>query len=136
MRGGTHGNTTYCISKEEEHTHIEPVQCEEGDKEKKVTRSRKGDRMSEHADIVAVQYPRGVTALVWLDLSTGAVATTHVGLRQTLRRQLRNWAGQVVTPRDGQAFLSAVYDHFFLNGYRVHWLSVSGLNSIRHTYRV
>ena len=33
--------------------------------------------MSEHADIVAVQYPRGMTALVWLELSTGAVATTH-----------------------------------------------------------
>ncbi|MBX3304168.1 MAG: hypothetical protein KF693_18295 [Nitrospira sp.] len=92
--------------------------------------------MPEHADIVAVQYPRGVTALVWLDLSTGAVATTHAGLRQTLRRGLRNWAGHVVYPQDGHTFLSAVYDHFFLNGYRVHWLSVSGLNGIQHTYRV
>ncbi|MBX3307410.1 MAG: hypothetical protein KF751_15310 [Nitrospira sp.] len=106
---------------------------------KKVTKrnpNKPEDRMSEHADIVAVQYPRGVMALVWLDLSTGAIATTHAGLRHTLRCELRNWAGQVVTPHDGQAFLSAVYDHFFLNGYRVHWLSVSGLNSIRHTYRV
>jgi hypothetical protein len=92
--------------------------------------------MPEHADIVAVQYPRGVTALVWLDLSTGAIATTHAGLRHTLRRGLRNWAGHVVSPQDGHAFLSAVYDHCFLSGYRVHWLSVSGLNGIQYTYRV
>lgn len=92
--------------------------------------------MSEHADIVVLDYLRGVTTLVWLDLSTGVVATTHAGLRQTLRRGLRNWTGNVVHPQDGQAFLAAVYDHFFLNRYRVHWLSVSGLNSIQHTYRV
>lgn len=92
--------------------------------------------MSEHADIVAVQYPTGATELVWLDLSTGEVVTTHAGLRETLRRGLRDWTGHVVHPGDGHAFLSAVYDHFFLNGHRVHWLSVSGLKGMQNTYRV
>lgn len=92
--------------------------------------------MSEHADIVAVRYPRGTTALVWLDLCTGAVITTHAGLGEALRRGLRDWVGNVVHPQDGHAFLSAVYDHFFLSGYRVHWLSVSGLIGIQNTYRV
>ena len=92
--------------------------------------------MSGHADMVAVQYPSGATTLIWLDLSTGAVVTSRAGLREALRRGLRDWAGHVVQPRDGRAFLSAVYDYFFLNGYRVHWLSVSGLKDIQNTYRV
>ncbi|BFU92700.1 MAG: hypothetical protein NTAFB01_38870 [Nitrospira sp.] len=89
-----------------------------------------------HADIVAVQYQSRAMALVWLDLSTGAVVTSHAGLWEMLRRGLRDWAGSVVHPRDGQAFLSAVYDHFFLSGYRVHWLRVSGLKGVQNTYRV
>jgi len=92
--------------------------------------------MSEHADIVVVHYPRGVTALVWFDLATGALATSHAGLRDVLRRGVMGWEGHIVCPHDGQIFLSAVYDHFFLNGYRVHWLSVSGLKDVRTTYRV
>jgi len=92
--------------------------------------------MSEHADIVVVHYPRGVTALVWFDLATGAVATSHAGLRDTLRRGVRNWEGRSVCPRDGQVFLSAVYDQFFLNGYPVQWLSLSGLEEVRKAYRV
>jgi hypothetical protein len=92
--------------------------------------------VSGHADIVAVQHTKGATALVWFDLSTGAVITTHAGLGRTLRHGLRDWAGNVVHPQDGHAFLSAVYDHFFLNGYRVHWLSVSGLKGVQNTYRV
>jgi hypothetical protein len=92
--------------------------------------------MSEHADIVAVQYPRGATALVWLDLSTGAIATSHAGLRETLRRGVRDWEGRLVCPRDGRLFLSAVYDHFFLSGHSVYWLSVSGLKDVQKTYRV
>lgn len=92
--------------------------------------------MSGHADIVAVQYQSGAVELVWLDLSTGAVVTNHTGLRKMLRRGLQDWAGRVVRPRDGQAFLSAVYDHFFLNRYRVHWLRVSGLKGVQNTYRV
>ncbi len=92
--------------------------------------------MSGHADVVAVQHPRGAAALVWFDLSTGAVVTTHVGLRETLRRGLRNWAGQVVHTQDGQAFLSAVHDHFFLKGYRVRWFSASGMICVQSSYRV
>lgn len=97
---------------------------------------REPERMAEHADIVAVQYPRGVRALVWFDLATGAIATTHAGLRDTLRRGCRDWAGHRVYPQDGHVFLSAVYDHFFLSGYRVHWLRLSGLKDVRRTYRV
>ncbi len=92
--------------------------------------------MSGHADIVAFQHQTGAVALVWLDLSTGAVVTSHTGLRDMLRRGLQDWTGNVVHSQDGRAFLSAVYDHFFLNGYRVHWLSASGLKGVQNTYRV
>ena len=92
--------------------------------------------MSGHADIVLVQYPRGATALVWVDLSTGRVMNNHAGLQVTLRRGVKNWAGQVLRPHDGALFLSAVYDHFFLSGYPVHWLGVSGLKGVQNTYRV
>ena len=92
--------------------------------------------MLEHADIVVVQFPRGVTALVWCDLTTGAIATSHAGLRDTLRRGVRDWAGHRVYPQDGQMFLSAVYDHFFLSRYGVHWLSLSGLTEVGRAYRV
>ena len=92
--------------------------------------------MSGHVDIVAVQYPRGATAFVWLDLSTGTVATSHVGLQVTLRRGVRDWSGHVVHSQDGHIFLSAVYDHFFLSGYPVRWLSGSGLKEVPNAYRV
>lgn len=92
--------------------------------------------MPVHADIVAVQYPRGAMALVWLDLSTGVVETSHAGLQVTLRRGVKDWTGRLVRPQDGPAFLAAVYDHFFLSGYRVQWLSVSGFSGVRHAYRV
>jgi hypothetical protein len=92
--------------------------------------------MSEHADIVAVHYPRGKTALVWFDLATGVIATNHPGLRCVLRRGLRDWKGCVVNPREGPRFLAAVYDHFFINGCSVQWLSVSGLRGVQNTYRV
>lgn len=92
--------------------------------------------MSEHADMVAIHYPRGVTALVWFDLGTGAIATNHAGLRDVLRRGVRGWEGQVVYPGDGPRFVSAVYDHFFLSGYCVQWLSISGLKEVQKAYRV
>lgn len=92
--------------------------------------------MSEDASILVVQYPRGTTALVWFDQATGAIATSHAGLRVTLRREFRNWEGCPVCPRDGRIFLSAVYDHFFLSGYPVHWLSVSSLKEVRNAYHV
>lgn len=69
--------------------------------------------MSGPADIATVQYQSGAAALVWLDLSTAAIATSHAEFRETLCRELQDWAGHVVDPRDGQAILPAVYDHFF-----------------------
>ena len=92
--------------------------------------------MSDAADIIVVRHPKGAVALVWVDLSVGAVVTTHAGLRNTLRRGLRDWAGQIVQTRDGHIFLSAVYDHFFLNGYRVHWFSAPGVIGTHPSYRV
>lgn len=92
--------------------------------------------MSQNTDILVVQYPRGTTALVWSDQATGMIATSHAGLQNVLRRGVRDWEGHLVCPHDGRIFLSAVYDHFFLSGYSVHWLSVSGLMSVRKTYRV
>jgi hypothetical protein len=92
--------------------------------------------MSGHADVVVVHCPRGVTALVWFDLATGVIATSHAGLRDTLRRGLKDWQGYPVHPRDGEVFLAAVYDHFFLGGYTVHWLSASGIKDVRNAYRV
>lgn len=92
--------------------------------------------MSGHADIVVVQLPRGATAMVWMDLATGKVATSHAGLQAALRRGVKDWAGHLVLPQDGSIFLSAVYDHFFLSGYPVQWLSLSGLKRIQRTYRV
>lgn len=92
--------------------------------------------MSGHADIVVVQLPRGASAMVWMDLATGNVATSHAGLQVTLRRGVRDWTGHLVFPQDGLIFLSAVYDHFFLSGYSVQWLRLSGLKRIQRTYRV
>jgi hypothetical protein len=92
--------------------------------------------MSEHADIVVVKFPIGVMALVWLDLATGAIATSNVGLRQALRGGCKDWAGNDVYPQDGGIFLSAIYDHFFLRGYGVEWLSLSGFTETGRTYRV
>lgn len=92
--------------------------------------------MAEHADIVVVHHPKGAVALVWFDLSTGAIVTTHAGLRETLHRGVRDWAGRVVRTPDGHVFLSAVYDHCFLKGYRVHWFSVSGSISAQKSYRL
>jgi hypothetical protein len=81
--------------------------------------------MSEHADIVVVHYPMGITALVWIDLATGMIATSHAGLREVLRRGIRDWEGHLVRPDDGPGFLVTVYDQFFLSGYAVHWLSAA-----------
>ncbi len=92
--------------------------------------------MVNQADIVVVHHPRGAVALVWVDLSAGAVVTTHAGLRDTLRCGLLDWAGQIVRTRDGHIFLSAVYDHFPLKGYPVHWFSAPGVIGTHPSYRV
>jgi len=75
-------------------------------------------------------------AMVWMDLATGNMAPSHAGLQVTLRRGIKDWAGHLVSPQDGSIFLSAVYDHFFLSGYPVQWLGVSGLRKVQRTYRV
>lgn len=71
---------------------------------------------------LAVQYPRGHIAIAWVDLATGLVKTNHPGLRATLRRGVKDWEGRVLFPRNGRAFLTAVYDHLFLSGYHVRWM--------------
>ncbi|MGA6829296.1 hypothetical protein ACO9S2_17030 [Nitrospira sp. NS4] len=127
--GGTDG-------REAEH-HSEEARKEISGWEKEAVTVRVGaEHMSQHADMVALYYPRGVTAFVWFDLATGAIATTHAGLRELLRRGISGWEGQVVYPHDGPIFLSAVYDHFFMSGYGVQWLSLSGLKEVRNAYRV
>jgi hypothetical protein len=92
--------------------------------------------VSEHADIIVVKLPRGARAMVWMDPATGKVATSHAALQRTLRRGVKDWAGRLVSLQNGFIFLSAVYDHFFLSGYPVQWLRLSGLKRLQHTYRV
>lgn len=92
--------------------------------------------MTKRIDVLAIQYPRGATALVWLDPSTDAIATTHPGLRTTLRRGVKDWEGRLVSPDGGRVFLSALYDHLFLNGYPVRWLKVVAMRKVHNIYRV
>jgi hypothetical protein len=35
---------------------------------------------------------------------------------------MKDWCGRILFPFNGRAFLSATYDHFFLNGYHVRWV--------------
>jgi hypothetical protein len=92
--------------------------------------------MSGQADIVVAQLPRGATAMVWIDPATRTVETNHAELQVSLHRGIKDWAGHLVLPQDGSIFLSAVYDHFFLSGYPVQWLRLSGLKKVQRTYRV
>jgi hypothetical protein len=73
--------------------------------------------------LLVVQLPRGRTALVHFDASTGLIQTNHDGLRSTLfQNGVADFNGKTLFPRDGSIFFSAVFDHLFLNGYVVHWL--------------
>lgn len=92
--------------------------------------------MAKRMEIVITQYPSGTTTLVWFDPASRSIATTHPGLRARLRRGVKNWAGEAVFPEDGRAFLSAVYDSFFLKGYPVRWVKVVSLRKVRTIYRV
>jgi hypothetical protein len=87
-------------------------------------------------DVLVVQYPRGCTAIVWFDPLAGSITTSHAGLRATLRRGVPSWEGCLVLPHDGHAFLVAVYDHLFLNGYAVRWTKVTSVLEVEHRYRV
>lgn len=74
--------------------------------------------------LLVVQLPRGRTALVQFDASTGLIQTNHDGLRNTLfQNGVADFGGKTLFPRDGSTFFEAVFDHLFLNGYVVHWLS-------------
>lgn len=92
--------------------------------------------MKRNTDVLVVQYPRGCTAIVWFDLIAESIATSHAGLRATLRRGVRSWEGRPVSPHDGHAFLTAVYDHLFLNGYAVQWMKVTAVLEVDNSYRV
>ncbi|MCX5720409.1 MAG: hypothetical protein NT179_00045 [Nitrospirae bacterium] len=92
--------------------------------------------MKRETDVLVVQYPRGYTAIVWFDPVAGSIATSHAGLRATLRRGVRSWEGSPVSPHDGHTFLAAVYDHLFLNGYAVQWMKVTAVLAVENSYRV
>ena len=92
--------------------------------------------MKRETDALLVQYPRGCTAIVWLDPVAGSITTSHAGLCATLRRGVRSWEGCLILPHDGQAFLAAVYDHLFLNGYAVQWMKVKAVLEVGNSYRV
>lgn len=72
-------------------------------------------------DVLVIQYPRGRAALVWFDPVTKHISISHAGLRAILQRGVKDWGGRLLFPHDGRAFLAAVYDYLFLNGYRVRW---------------
>jgi hypothetical protein len=92
--------------------------------------------MKREADVLVVQYPRGCTAIVWFDPVAGSITTSHAGLRATLRRGVQSWEGRPVSPQDGHAFLAAVYDYLFLNGYAVQWMKVTAVLEVENSYRV
>jgi hypothetical protein len=84
-------------------------------------------------DVLMVQYPRGCSALVWFNPAMRRISTDHAGLRVLLQRGVKDWEGRLRLPRDGRAFLTALYDYLFLNGYRVHWTrALAGRRPIRH----
>jgi hypothetical protein len=92
--------------------------------------------MKRETDVLVVQYPRGCTAIVWFDPIAGSITTSHAGLRATLRRGVQTWEGCLVWPYDGHAFLVAVYDYLFLNGYAVQWMTVEAVLEGDNSYRV
>jgi hypothetical protein len=70
-----------------------------------------------------VQLPRGMTALVRFNPEAGCVTTDHAGLCATFfQTGVRDFHGHIRVPRDGRAFVSALYDALFLDGYPVRWL--------------
>ena len=74
-------------------------------------------------DFLVVQLPRGRTAVVQFNPTTGSVTTSHAGLIGTLfRKGVTDFEGCKRFPADGIKFLAAVYDHLFLRNYAVHWM--------------
>ena len=74
-------------------------------------------------EFLVVQLPRGRTAVVQFNPTTGSVTTSHAGLIGTLfRKGVTDFEGCKRFPADGIKFLAAVYDHLFLRNYAVHWM--------------
>ena len=92
--------------------------------------------MKREAAVLVGQSPRGCPGIFWFDPVAGSISTSHAGLRATLRRGVRSWEGSLVSPHDGRAFLAAVYDHLFLNGYAVQWMKVTAVLEVENSYRV
>lgn len=86
-------------------------------------------------EVLIIQYPRGNTAMVWCDSGTALVSTNHAGLRAGLQRGVTDWEGGLLYPSDGLAFLSALHDYLFLNGYPVRWMKGVVKLSIRKVHR-
>jgi len=80
--------------------------------------------MNKSMDVLVVQYPRGRGALVWFDPRTQRISTDQAGLRALLQRGVKDWEGRLLFPHNGRAFLAAVHDYLFLNGYRIRWARV------------
>ncbi len=83
-------------------------------------------------EVILIPLPRGRHALVQFDPRTGRVTTNHAGLYATAFQQgVTDFDGTHRRPSDGRAFLSALYDHLFLHGYRVQWLKGGAASSRR-----
>lgn len=81
-------------------------------------------------EMLVVPLPRGRRAVVLFDPATNAVTTNHTGLMATVfQKGVKDLDGCLLLPRDGRAFLSALYDHLFLRGYHVHWLGARPLSN-------
>jgi len=73
-------------------------------------------------EAVVVQLPRGRTAIIGFDLAARRIFTTNQGVFGSLfRHGTKDLEGRLLFPPDGLAFLCAVYDFLFLNGYGVRW---------------
>ncbi len=92
--------------------------------------------MVKDTNVVLVQYPRGATALVWLDPASRAVLSSHAGLSAMLHQGVRDWDGRLVFPDRGQDFLTAVYDRLFINGCSVQWMNATATVTVQRSYRV
>lgn len=74
-------------------------------------------------DVLLVRLSRGRTAIAQFDPALGVVTTDHPGLQALgFHEGIRGFDGGRCWPRDGRAFLAALYDRLFLCGYHVQWL--------------
>ena len=81
-------------------------------------------------EMLVLPLPRGRRAVVLFDPATNAVTTNHAGLMETVfQKGVKDLDGCLLRPHDGRLFLSALYDHLFLRGYRVHWLGACTISN-------